>query len=256
MREATQRRLRVLAALVHNLGPNTEALHIALKIARVNLNARHVHLFRYCARPVVHEWAAVLQTDLLEWLEGLLDLPLQHPQALHTLQTPVMQGGLGFLNPQHEAALHFLQACLPNVEELPQREDADDIATRQLAETLDYLDHQAATPLRPGIAHVTPRRMGHRLRSAFYTARGRQLRDICPWLTPPGCLRQHRGCRTSHGSGRLRRRWRGTQPPRTISSRRSLCGMPFESTLASRSLRLARDVSIPRSPLVDGVTNH
>ena len=77
-REATQRRLRVLAALVKNLGPNTEALHIALKIARVNLNARHVHLFRYCARPVIHEWAAVLQRDLLEWFQGLLDKPLPH----------------------------------------------------------------------------------------------------------------------------------------------------------------------------------
>ena len=63
-----------------------------------------------------------------------------------------MQGGLGFLNPQHEAALHFLQAILPTVEELPHQEDEDNMATRHLAETLDYLDHQAAPPLRPSIA--------------------------------------------------------------------------------------------------------
>ena len=110
-REATNRRLRILATFVQTLGPQTEALHVALRIARVNLLSRHVHVYRFCDRTLLHRWTATLDHDLQTWLANLSDIPLHTPQALVVLHTPVGQGGLGFLTRlchQYEAALHFL----------------------------------------------------------------------------------------------------------------------------------------------------
>ena len=118
--------------------------------------------------------------------QSLLDMPLQTPHAIIALSTPVSLGGLGFLNPQHEAALHFLQAVLPSVEELPLAEDDRNPVGQLIAKSLDYLDHQAGKPLRPLIEHIAPHRMARKLREAFYEARRLQLYDLCPWLTPPG----------------------------------------------------------------------
>ena len=185
-REATLRRLRVLTTFVHNMGPHTETLHVALRIARVNLQARHVHLYRYCDREIIHRWTGLLDTDIRLWLASLLDVPLDSPHALIILQTPVGQGGLGFLNQQFEAALHLLQALLPSVEELPRLADDEHPSARLIAETLDYLEHHAGVPLRPQLLSLQPHRMGSKLRDRLYEARRHQLHDLCPWLQPPG----------------------------------------------------------------------
>ena len=63
-REATLRRLRVLPTFVRAMGPHTEALHVALRITRVNLQARHVHLYRFCDRDVIHRWTSTLDADI------------------------------------------------------------------------------------------------------------------------------------------------------------------------------------------------
>ena len=186
-RAATQRRLRVLTTFVHNLGPQTEALHVALRTARVNLQTRHVHLYRFSDSESIQRWTGQLDMDIQEWLATLLDSPLDTPHAQVVLRAPVGQGGLGFLSHQHEAAaLHLLQALLPMVEELPARDDEEAPVARLIAETLDYLEHHARVPLRPGLLSLQPHRMGRRLRELFYDAHGRQLREICPWLQPPG----------------------------------------------------------------------
>ena len=118
-------------------GPHSESLHVGMTIARVNLQNRHVHLFRFCDRPTMHPWAATLGRDMLVWLSDLLQTPLITPQALAVIRVPASLGGLGFLLPQHEAALHFLQAMLPTAEELPVFEEGDDPIARQMATTLE-----------------------------------------------------------------------------------------------------------------------
>ena len=50
-KESLLHRLRTLSTFVHNLGPHAEGLHVALTIARINLQNRHVHLWRFCDRP-------------------------------------------------------------------------------------------------------------------------------------------------------------------------------------------------------------
>ena len=107
------------------------------------------------------------------------------PHAISILQTPVGQGGLGFLCQQHEAALHFLQASLPTVEERPLGDDMEHPFARPITDALEYLEHQAGVPLRPHLLHLQPHRMGGKLRDLFYGARGAQMRDICHWLEPP-----------------------------------------------------------------------
>ena len=102
------------------------------------------------------------------------------------LHTPVWQGGLGFLCHRHEAALHFLQALLPTVEDRPLDADMEHPAARLIAEALDYLEHEARVPLRDKLLSLQPHRMGRKLRDLFYEARGTQLRELCPWLQPPG----------------------------------------------------------------------
>ena len=74
------------------MGPNMEALHVALKSASINLQGRHVHAYRLCNRHVVHEWAAVLARDVQEWLAEFLDVPLHMPHAHSVLHATVQQG--------------------------------------------------------------------------------------------------------------------------------------------------------------------
>ena len=184
-RRSLQRRLRTLSTFVHTLGPHAEGLHIALTVARVNLQNRHVHLYRFCDQATMHTWTGELARDMHTWLAELLALPLVTPHALLALRIPTSLGGLGFLRPQHEASLHFLQAMLPTVEELPVEDGDNDLITRRMVECFEYLEHQAGKPLRPQLAHLAPHRMGQRLREDFYEAQRLQMLDLCPWLQPP-----------------------------------------------------------------------
>ena len=129
--------------------------------------------------------AADLARDTQTWLSELLNMPIATPQALLALRVPTSLGGLGFLHPQHEAALHYLQAMLPTVEELPICDEDENPLPRKMVECLEFLEHQAGKPLRPLIAHLAPHRMGQKLRAEFYEAQRLQMIDLCPWLQPP-----------------------------------------------------------------------
>ena len=177
--------LRTLATFVNHMGPHTEALHIALSVVRVQLLTRHVHLARFCQREVFHRWSAEIDRDIMTWLAHILDLPLDTPAARSVLAVPMSRGGLGFLHPQHEAALHYLQAVLPLVGEWSSDGDGDHLH-RNVAEALEYLNHHARVDLRPLVAHLEPHRQPKRLRELFYERLAVQMQDVCPWLVPPG----------------------------------------------------------------------
>ena len=178
-------RLRTLATFVNNMGPQTEALHVALSIVRIQLLTRHVHLARFCPRDVFHCWAAEVDRDLIAWLSHVLELPLDSPAARSVLAVPTSAGGLGFLHPQHEAALHYLQAVMPLVGEWTSDEEGDHLH-RTVAATLEYLNHHARVDLMPLVAHLEPHRQPRKLRELFYERLALNMRDLCPWLQCPG----------------------------------------------------------------------
>ena len=185
VRQTLAGRLRTLGTFINHMGPHTEALHIALAVVRVQLLTRHVHLARFCQREVFHEWSSVLQGDIAHWLTTMLELPLDTPAARSVLTVPVSRGGLGFLDPQHEAALHYLQAVMPLVGEWSSDEEGDYL-NRTVADTLEYLNYHARVDLRPLVAHLDPTRQPRKLRELFYERLALQMQDICPWLVPPG----------------------------------------------------------------------
>ena len=185
-REALQQRLRVLATFVLHHGPHTEALHVATHILRVNLAARCVHLYRFCPRDIIHEWAAQITADLHDWLHVIVGLPPLTPQAHLFLHVPLAHGGLGIPHPQHEAALHFLQATLPIVAELPIAERERTRAWNHTQQAFEYLNRIAGSDLREALHSSLPHRQGHMLRVTFYEALARQMRDTAPWMQLPG----------------------------------------------------------------------
>ena len=111
-RRKLELRLRALAAFVDALGPASPALHIAVQILRVNLQTSFVHVFRALRWDISHEWAASLQGDVHEWLAEQLQCPIAGPAAQLALAMPLRHAGLGLLNFQYEAALHFLNGAL------------------------------------------------------------------------------------------------------------------------------------------------
>ena len=89
-----------------------------------------------------------MDRDIVAWLSHTLELPLDMPAARSVLAVPTSAGGLGSFNPQHEAALHYLQAVMPLVGEWTSDEDGDHLH-RTVAETIEYLNHHARVDLRP-----------------------------------------------------------------------------------------------------------
>ena len=160
------------------MGPETEALHVALSIVRVNLQARHTHLARLCQRQIYHEWAATVANDYVAWLAAAIALPLDTPAALSILQVPVSHGGLGFLSPQCEGAFHYLQAFLALAGE--RADTAEEAFHRSLADTLSYLSHQTSSDLAAAVPHPRLENQGVVLRTQT-----QQMQDVCPWLVPP-----------------------------------------------------------------------
>ena len=179
-----------MATFIHTLGPHNESSRVVLAISRLNLQNRHVHFFRFCDRPTMHLWTATLvgHGHMLVWLSAMLETPLFTPHALAVLRVPPNFGGLGFLHPHHEVALHFLQAMLPTIEELPTvKKKKKNPVARQIANTMECLTHETGTPIRPFIAHLAPHRMGHRVRELFSEPQ-RHMLDFCPWVQPPRML--------------------------------------------------------------------
>ena len=178
-------RLRVLATFINNMGPHTDATHVALGILRCQLLTRHTHLARFCQRATLAAWAAVIDADVTEWLAHVLELPLNAPAACSALQVPVSRGGLGFLSHQHEAALHYLSATLPFAGEWSDDGEAETLRD-DMNHAFEHLAHQARADLRPLIAHLEPHRQARKLRELFYDKLSLVMFDVCPWLQPPG----------------------------------------------------------------------
>ena len=112
-------RFSTLSHLSELLGPNSCACHLALHVARINLQARFVHIWRYLPWPVLHLWAWSLQQHWTTWISALLSLPLDCPTASALLSLPVKQCGLGPLDVRHEAALHYLPGALALCDQAP-----------------------------------------------------------------------------------------------------------------------------------------
>ena len=178
------RRFQALSQLTELLGPTTSACHLALHVARINLQARFVHIWRYLPWPVLHIWAWSLQRHWQDWLATLLSLPLDCPTASSLLALPVRHCGLGLLDVRHEAVLHYLPGALALCDQ-----------ASSLAVLLDVPLHltMAATHVQTtsGIsvealyhAHV-PHRRAKALRDAFYAALARRLAPAIPWLHAP-----------------------------------------------------------------------
>ena len=56
-----ERRLEALFALIDTLGRDSEAAHVSLYVARINLQTRFVHLWRYLPWQVTVQWTLPLQ---------------------------------------------------------------------------------------------------------------------------------------------------------------------------------------------------
>ena len=170
-------------------------------------------------------------------------MPLQTPQALTVLHTPVRHGGLGFLCNQRQAALHLLQAILPRVEEVPLAAAGDSPSAPLLAQALGYLEHQAGTPLRDKLLHLQPHRMGGRLRELFYKLEAHSCGTSAPGFSFRACLLRPLRSLRLRGCGKCRSTWHGTQPRVIISSPRHLCGSPCKSISDCRFSERANDAA-------------
>ena len=182
VRQTLVGRLSTLGTFVNHMGPRTEALHIALSVIRVQLLTRHVHLARFCHRDVFHTWCAGIDREVIAWLSATLELPLDTPAARSVLAVPVTRGGLGFLNPQHKAALHYLQAVLPLAGEWSSDEDGDYLHRTVAVQPLNT----STTVLALLVAHLEPPRQPRKIRKLFYERLALHIQDICSWLVPPG----------------------------------------------------------------------
>ena len=185
-REALQQRMRVLAAFLVHHGLQTEALHVALHVLRVNLSGRLAHLYRFCPWTLLRPWTATLADDLHDWLRIIVGLPFQGPHPLLALHSPLAQGGLGIPHPQQEAALHHLQAMWPLIDELSPAEQERSPSCLSALDALELLNRLADQDLRATSAATSARHRGAKIRTLFYERMGLQLRTVCPWLQPPG----------------------------------------------------------------------
>ena len=67
-------RLCVLATFINNMGPQIDALQVALRILCCQLLTRHTHLARFCQRETLATWAAAIDADAAECLAHTLEL--------------------------------------------------------------------------------------------------------------------------------------------------------------------------------------
>ena len=72
------KRFHALSQLTQLLGPTSSACHLALHVARINLQARFVHIWRYLSWPVLHVWAWSLQQH---WTDWIATLPVSTPST-------------------------------------------------------------------------------------------------------------------------------------------------------------------------------
>ena len=178
------KRFSTLSQLAELLGPNSSACHLALHVARINLQARFVHIWRYLPWPVLHIWAWSLQQHWTAWISTLLALPLDCPTAASILTLPVRNCGLGLLDVRHEAALHYLPGALALCDQAPSLAAHLDVPLHLTLAVSHIQDTSGISVEAIFHAHVAHRR-AKALRDAFYDALARRLSPATPWLHAP-----------------------------------------------------------------------
>ena len=106
------RRLEVLQRLVDVLGPNTTALHNALRLMHASLLKRHLHLFRVLPWTVLRGWAQELDDLVIRFLSAALKIDAWPLSATHILRGPIAAGGLSFVSLVDEVSVNFLAGSL------------------------------------------------------------------------------------------------------------------------------------------------
>ena len=104
------RRLEVLQRLTEQLGPNSTALHNALRL--LSLLKRHLHLFRVLPWAALRGWAQELDDSTLRFIGHTLRIDAWPLSATHVLRGPIGAGGLGFASLVDEVSVNFLASSL------------------------------------------------------------------------------------------------------------------------------------------------
>ena len=160
-------RLRALQALVEALGPASSASHLACQIVRVNLLPAFTHIFRACSWEVSHDWAQQLQHDVLHWLGELLQCPIVGPAAQLTLAMPLRFGGLGLLNLQYEAVLHFLNGSLALCDSHSLSLANSETWSDEVSRAIGFVERVSRLDVEVLLASKAPLRQRRLLRRAF-----------------------------------------------------------------------------------------
>ena len=186
MRNKLLIRLGALAALIDALGPSSPAAHLAVHILRVNLQTAFVHIFRACHWTAVHAWAGQLQNDVQQWLADILHCPWGGPATQLTLAMPLRFAGLGILNFQFEAALHFVQGALALNDNAALSLGNSETWSDEIGSAIGFLERVSGIDVETLAAPKPPRRQGRVIRDHFYEALARQLWDMSPGLRASG----------------------------------------------------------------------
>ena len=186
LRHKLQLRLRALAAVADALGPSSSAAHLAVHILLVNIQTAFVHIFRACHWTVVHEWAGQLQTDVSTWLSEFLQCPLGGPASQLTLSMRLRFAGLGILNFQYEAALHFVQGALALNDNAALSLGNSETWSYEVGRAIAFLERSSGIDVETVAAPKPPGRQGREIRKHFYEAMAKQLHDMVPGLVPTG----------------------------------------------------------------------
>ena len=179
-------RLNALSALTDALGPSSSAAHLAVHILRVNLQTAFVHIFRACHRTVVHAWAGQLQEDVQTWLSDLLHCPWGGPASQLAVALPLRHAGLGILNFQYEAALHFVHGALALNDNATLSLGNSETWSDEIGSAIGFLERVSGIDIETIASPKPPRRQGRVIRAHFYDAMAKQPYDMVPGLQPAG----------------------------------------------------------------------
>ena len=190
LRRKLRLRLEALTALTDALGPSSSAAHLA------------VHILRVFRQPLcmssVHEWAGQLQADVHTWLAELLLCPLGGPASQLTLSTPLRFAGLGILNFQYEAALHFIQGALALNDNASFSLGNAETWSDEIGRAIGSLERVSGIDVETLAAPKPPRRQGRVTRTRFCDALAKQLHEMVPGMIPTGKDAASSSLRVSH----------------------------------------------------------
>ena len=120
-------------------------------------------------RTVVHERAGQIQADVASRPPPM---PMGGPAAQLALSMPLRFAGLGILNFQYDAALHFVQGLGTWSEET--------------SRAIGFLERTPGIDVETLAALKPPRRQGRVVRAHFYEALAKQLHEMVLGLAPSG----------------------------------------------------------------------